>query len=82
MHFSVEAGGDDESWNLRLTPVERGTRRRLEQIYVTGNRKEPRCIAMFNTEDGASVMLLGTAAATTLPRDITLSSALAICDAE
>ena len=82
MHFSAEAGGDDESWNLRLTPVERSTRRRVEKIYVTGSRTEPRCIATFNTEDGASVMLLGAAAATELPRDVTLASVLAICRAE
>jgi hypothetical protein len=80
--FSIATSGDDEAWHLTLTPVETRARRRLKQISVSGSGSEPRCVAMLSAQDGASIMLLGAAADTRLPSDVTFEDLLNQCRAE
>jgi hypothetical protein len=81
-HFTVTAAGDDASWRLDLTPIDNRLRQRLSGIRVTGRDDEPRCFVILDSEGGASVMLLGAAAAETLPQPIVLAELLGRCAAE
>jgi hypothetical protein len=79
--FELAARGDDDAWTLQLTPSDRPTRRRLERIVVTGAASQPRCLAVVNAPDAATVMLLGDS--TDAPRaGATLADFLAYCRAE
>jgi hypothetical protein len=81
-HFTVTTAGDDAGWRLDLTPIDNRLRQRLSSIRVAGRGDEPRCFVILESEGGASVMLLGAAAAETLPQPIVLAELLARCAAE
>lgn len=79
--FDLVARGTDDAWTLQLTPSDRATRRRLERIVVTGAASQPRCLAVLNAPDAATVMLLGDSS--DAPRSgATLADFLAYCRAE
>jgi hypothetical protein len=81
-HFTVTTAGDDASWRLDLEPIDNRLRQRLSGIRVAGGGDEPRCFVILDTQDGASVMLLGAAAAEPLPQPIVLAELLGHCAAE
>jgi hypothetical protein len=54
----------------------------LRAITVSGAADEPQCFAIHDTQGGANVMLLGTAAARPLPNPIALAELLDSCSAE
>jgi hypothetical protein len=69
--FTIAASGDEEIWRLVLTPVDVRVRKRVQQIEIDGRGSAPRCFAIVNSNEGASVMLLGPAAQTELPQPLT-----------
>ena len=70
--FTVAAAGDEASWQLLLTPRDTRARRRVKHVEVVGREGTPRCFTVVNANEGASVMLLGAAAADTeLPQPLT-----------
>ena len=77
--FVVVASGDYSSWELELTPTEPRTRRRVQAIVVNGRDDDPSCVATFDAQGGASVLLLG---ATAVAPNIPLDELLAQCRAE
>jgi hypothetical protein len=81
-HFTITTAGDDSSWRIDLEPRDGRVRQRLSGIRVTGGGDESRCFAILDTEGGASVMLLGAAAAETLPQPLVLAELLGRCAAE
>jgi hypothetical protein len=81
-HFAITATGDDDAWQLELAPTDDRVRQRLRAITVSGAADEPQCFAIHDTQGGANVMLLGTAAARPLPNPIALAELLDSCSAE
>lgn len=81
-NFTVQVSGSEESWNLELTPVDANAQRRVNRILVNGRTDTPRCFSTLNRDGGASVMLLGPAASTELPKNATLARLLTLCRAE
>lgn len=81
-NFAIATAGDDDAWRLELAPADDRVRQRLRAITVTGIGDEPRCFVLRDTQDGASVMLLGAAAARALPQPVALAELLASCSAE
>ena len=69
--FTIGATGDEASWRLILTPVDARARRRVKQVEIDGREGTPRCFAVVNASQGASVMLLGAAADAELPQPLT-----------
>src|SRR5690606_10532648 len=57
--FDVQLSGDDDSWQLELTPKDTKARRRLQRIEVNGRQGEPRCFTMTTADGATSVLLLG-----------------------
>jgi hypothetical protein len=79
--FELVTRGNDDVWTLQLTPSDRATRRRLERIVITGAASQPRCLAVLNAPDAATVMLLGDSS--DAPQSgATLADVLAYCRAE
>jgi hypothetical protein len=76
--FDVQAQGSDESWALQLVPLDSRARRRLQKIEITGHESTPRCFSLLNADGGASVMVLGEAAASVPPK-VTLESLKNLC---
>jgi hypothetical protein len=76
--FDVQAQGSDESWTLQLVPRDSRARRRLQKIEITGHASTPRCFSVLNADGGASVMVLGEAAAG-VPAGVTLESLKELC---
>jgi Outer membrane lipoprotein carrier protein LolA-like len=60
--FSVQLSGDDQQWQLDLTPTDARVRRRLELIRAQGSAAEPHCFSLLNRDGGVSIMLLGDVA--------------------
>lgn len=81
-HFAITPTGDDASWQLDLAPTDDRVRERLRTITVAGNGAEPQCFVIHDTQGGASVMLLGAAAARSLPQPVVLDALLDSCSAE
>lgn len=81
-HFGVAAAGDEERWRLDLTPTDDRLQRRLQDIVVAGRGAEPYCFIIRDTQGGASVMLLGAAAALPLAQPIALPELLETCGTE
>ena len=61
-NFSVQLNGDEQQWQLELTPNDARIRRRLKLIRAQGSAAEPRCFSLLNQDNGLSIMLLGDAA--------------------
>jgi hypothetical protein len=81
-HFEVTTkGAADDAWRIDLAPTDNRIQKRLRGITVTGFRSDPHCFVIRDTQDGASVMLLG-AAAKPVPPTATLADLLASCSAE
>jgi hypothetical protein len=80
-HFAVTPSGDDERWRLDLAPTDERLERRLSGIVVAGMDAEPQCFVIRDSQGGASVMLLGAAAAQPLPAPLALPELLAHCGA-
>lgn len=80
--FEITATGDDERWRLDLDPTHARLRERLAEVVVLGRGMEPVCYVIRDDRGGASVMLLGTAAAGPLPQPIALPELLGHCRAE
>ena len=59
--FDVVLSGNDDSWQLKLTPIDTKARRRLQQIEVAGHQGEPSCFSMTTADGASSVLLLGNA---------------------
>ncbi len=60
--FSVAASGDQQQWQLELTPLDKRIARRLKLIRAQGREDQPRCFSLLNPDGGMSVMLLVDAA--------------------
>jgi hypothetical protein len=71
----------DDAWRIDLKPTDGKIQKRLRGITVTGAGAEPHCFVIRDTQDGASVMLLG-AAATPVSPTTTLADLLGSCAAE
>jgi hypothetical protein len=80
--FDVDVSGSADAWKLELTPRDETVRRRLTSLVASGAGANLRCMVMRNAEDGATVMLLGAAAADGVASDATLASMLGRCYAE
>ena len=81
-HFEVTTKGSaDAAWRIDLKPTDGRIQKRLRGITVTGTASDPRCFVIRDTQDGASVMLLG-AAAKPPPPTATLAALLVTCSAE
>jgi hypothetical protein len=68
--FDMAVSENGESWRLSLTPRDARARRRLKEVVVHGAADTPRCFTIVNADGGASVMLLGEAAAPDFAADI------------
>lgn len=79
--FTINSSGDAESWQLVLTPIDARARRRVKQIEINGHDGTPRCFAIVNANEGASVMLLGAAADADLPQPLTREWVTRFCNA-
>ena len=66
-------------WTLTLTPLAPALTRHLREIVVDGAGNEPHCFSLHQADGDASVMLLGTWAATKLPDPPTLAALDGIC---
>jgi len=81
-HFAVTTSGDDQGWRLDLAPTDRRLEQRLSDIVVTGAAAEAECFVIRDGQGSASIMLLGAAAARSLPAPLALPELLAHCGAE
>jgi hypothetical protein len=69
--FTAKVSGDEQAWTLELTPIDARLRRRLKQLRIDGRAAAPRCFAIFDAGNGASIMLLGAAANADLRGELT-----------
>lgn len=79
--FTIAASGSDAQWQLVLSPIDTRVRKRVKQIEIDGRGSTPRCFAIVNANQGASIMLLGTATETLLPQPLTRDWLTRFCSA-
>ena len=77
--FDVQAQGTEQSWTLQLVPLDARARKRLQKLEIVGHDATPRCFSLLNGDGGASVMVLGEAAAG-VPANVTLESLQRLCE--
>lgn len=77
--FDVQAQGTEQQWMLQLVPLDARARKRLQKLEIVGHDATPRCFSLLNGDGGASVMVLGEAAAT-VPAKVTLESLKDLCE--
>ena len=78
--FNVALTGDDDVWQLELTPTDTKARRRLQKIEVDGHQGEPHCFSMTTGDGASSVLLLGDTAREPVASDVTLVALQRRCD--
>lgn len=69
--FNLDVSGETDQWTLALTPKSTQMGKYVHDIVIQGAQREPRCIVVTQPDNEASVMLVGAAAATTLPEPLT-----------
>jgi len=77
--FDVQAQGTEQSWTLQLLPLDARARKRLQKLEIVGHDATPRCFSLLNGDGGASVMVLGEAAASVAEK-VTLESLQKLCE--
>ena len=77
--FDVQAQGTEQSWTLQLVPLDARARKRLQRLEIAGHDATPRCFSVLNGDGGASVLVLGEAAAG-VPANVTLESLQKLCE--
>ena len=58
-YFSIVVNGDDDRWEIELSPTDAAMRRRLATIVINGAEDRPECFSMNEPDGDATVMLLG-----------------------
>jgi hypothetical protein len=76
--FEVQTQGTEQAWTLQLVPLDARARKRLQKLEIVGHDAIPRCFSLLTGDGGASVMVLGEAAAT-VPSEVTLESLKKLC---
>jgi hypothetical protein len=76
--FEVQTQGTEQAWTLQLVPLDARARKRLQKLEIVGHDAIPRCFSLLTGDGGASVMVLGEAAAT-VPPEVTLESLKKLC---
>ncbi|MBU6199789.1 MAG: outer membrane lipoprotein carrier protein LolA [Xanthomonadaceae bacterium] len=69
------------NWKLTLTPRDAILAAHLRDFIIDGAKAEPRCFTLRQNNGDASVMLLGTLAATKLPQPTTPAALATVCRA-
>jgi hypothetical protein len=67
-YFSAASESGAHGWRLALTPHDARIRQRIRELDVIGRGDTPRCMLVSEANGNLSVMLLGAAAQTPLPR--------------
>jgi hypothetical protein len=78
-HFKIDVGGDDARWRIALLPIEARMRKRIKRVEVFGIDNAPQCFRIEEVDGDVSVMLVDTAAASSLPQPLTLPKLLELC---
>ena len=65
--FNLALTGEEQHWNLALTPKSPSVAKYVRDIVIEGGASEPRCIVVTQPDAQASVMLVGKAAEARLP---------------
>jgi len=81
-HFEVSTDGTNESWSMRLAPLDARAREQLEELRMTGHDDEPSCFFMTSASGTRSIMLLGTLAEHAIDSSVTAESLDALCASE
>lgn len=80
--LDLERQGDGEArWQLRMTPRDTRTRRRIDTILLTGSAAQVHCLVMLEPDADASVLLLGDRARVDLPAEPERAMLGKLCDA-
>ncbi|MFL6549192.1 MAG: LolA-related protein [Povalibacter sp.] len=69
--FEISVSGNDDAWQLALTPRDPRFSKRVSVVNIQGHADQPQCFWIINKDAGASVMLLGLASHTELPQPLT-----------
>jgi len=69
--FEIAAQGNDDDWQIALTPRDERLRKRVRQIRIEGSGNQPQCFWILNDNDAASAMLLGASADIELMQPLT-----------
>ncbi len=69
--FNLALKGDQAHWQLTMTPKSATVGKYVRDIVMQGRENEPKCVAVTQPDNEASVMLVGKAAATPLPQPVT-----------
>lgn len=77
--FTIAATGDETAWRLILTPRDARARKHVKQVEIDGREGTPRCFTVVNSNEGASVMLLGASAGAELPQPLTREWTIRFC---
>lgn len=65
--FQLDLHGDAHVWTIGLTPRDPYVHQRIRSITVSGRGAEPRCLTTFEANDDVTLMLLASAAKSSLP---------------
>jgi hypothetical protein len=69
--FNLALQGDDNRWQLTMTPKSATVGKYVRDIVIQGHENEPKCIVVTQLDTTASVMLVGKAASASLPQPLT-----------
>jgi hypothetical protein len=69
--FNLALKGDQAHWQLTMTPKSATVAKYVRDIVMQGRENEPKCVVVTQPDNEASVMLVGKAAATSLPQPVT-----------
>lgn len=69
--FQATVSGNLDIWQIALQPRDARLARRVSQIRIDGRSDLPRCFAVIEHGNGASIMLLGMATHIELPQPLT-----------
>ena len=79
--YTLSLVNNAAAWTLTLTPRDTTRAAHLRDFVIDGVKAEPSCFTLRQNNGDASVMLLGTLAATKLPQPTTPAALATVCRA-
>lgn len=77
--FELTGTGDSTQWQLRLVPIDKRLRKRIDAIVVDGSRDDANCFSILDADDDVSILMVEQLAPAALPEPLTQASIELAC---
>ncbi len=77
--FELVGSGDSAQWQMRLAPVDKRLRKRIDAIVVDGSGANANCFSILDADDDVSIIMVEQLATAALPEPLSRANVELAC---